>query len=260
LWQDTNNPRTTGRRYDPNALTRALVAKSKQVRLSESGTGDVDVHRHRAPLILATGGFPVRLARELGLLVRSNPWSEGDGLDAARAAGASAAGDLGEFYGRAMPAPPATITEEDFVRLAQVWRDRARVVDENGEAFLRHAPAWHESDLAQAIARRPGGKAWFVLDADAAADPRVRAAREAGATVVARDGELRLHVAVGVTHTLGGVRVDEGARVVADDGTPVTGLLAAGVDVGGVASGGYASGLAQALVLGLVAAESALAL
>jgi hypothetical protein len=28
------------------------------------------------------------------------------------------------------------------------------------------------------------------------------------------------------------------------------------VDVGGVASGGYASGLAQALVLGLAAAES----
>ena len=36
-------------------------------------------------------------------------------------------------------------------------------------------------------------------------------------------------------------------------------LYAAGVDVGGVATGGYASGLAQALVLGLVAAESAAA-
>ena len=35
----------------------------------------------------------------------------------------------------------------------------------------------------------------------------------------------------------------------------VEGIYAAGVDVGGVASGGYSSGLAQALVLGLVAAE-----
>ena len=36
----------------------------------------------------------------------------------------------------------------------------------------------------------------------------------------------------------------------------VDGLWAAGVDAGGVATGGYASGLAQALVLGLAAAES----
>jgi hypothetical protein len=39
----------------------------------------------------------------------------------------------------------------------------------------------------------------------------------------------------------------------------VDGLYAAGVDAGGFATGGYASGLAQALVLGLVAAESAAA-
>jgi hypothetical protein len=32
-------------------------------------------------------------------------------------------------------------------------------------------------------------------------------------------------------------------------------VWAAGVDAGGVATGGYASGLAQALVLGLAAAE-----
>ena len=48
-------------------------------------------------------------------------------------------------------------------------------------------------------------------------------------------------------------------RVLQQDGTPIPGLFAAGVDVGGIANGGYASGLAQALVLGLVAAESALA-
>ena len=61
---------------------------------------------------------------------------------------------------------------------------------------------------------------------------------------------------LGVTHTLGGLRVNEHARVLREDGTPIDGLFAAGVDVGGVASGGYSSGLAQALVLGLVAAES----
>jgi len=40
------------------------------------------------------------------------------------------------------------------------------------------------------------------------------------------------------------------------DGAPIEALYAAGVDAGGVATGGYASGLAQALVLGLAAAES----
>jgi hypothetical protein len=54
-----------------------------------------------------------------------------------------------------------------------------------------------------------------------------------------------------VTHTIGGLQVDTEARV-----TGVDGLWAAGVDVGAVATGGYSSGLAQALVLGLAAAES----
>jgi succinate dehydrogenase/fumarate reductase flavoprotein subunit len=36
------------------------------------------------------------------------------------------------------------------------------------------------------------------------------------------------------------------------------GLYAAGADVGGISTGGYASGLAAALVFGRIAAESAL--
>jgi hypothetical protein len=64
-------------------------------------------------LVLATGGFPVRVARERGLLVRSNRWSGGDGLDHARGLGAATSGDLDELYARAMPAPPARIRESD---------------------------------------------------------------------------------------------------------------------------------------------------
>ena len=45
-------------------------------------------------LVLATGGFPVRVARERGLLIRSNPWSTGDGIDYARTLGAATAGAL----------------------------------------------------------------------------------------------------------------------------------------------------------------------
>jgi fumarate reductase flavoprotein subunit len=247
LWDDTENPRTTGRRYDPGELTAALLREAGEVSFGEP-------FPLAEELVLATGGFPVRVARERGLLVRSNPWSEGDALDHARALGAATAGDLDELYARAMPAPPARIGESDYVRLSQLYGGRARVTNERGEEFFPQPPAWHENDLAQAIARQPGGTAWFELDD--VAHPKVQAAREAGGEVVDERGRVRVHVAAGVTHTLGGLRVDDRARVLREDGVPIDGLLAAGVDVGGIASGGYASGLAQALVLGLVAAES----
>jgi hypothetical protein len=236
VWRDTENPLTTGRRYDPRALT-ALLARD--VELTTPLPDDAE-----PPLLLATGGFPVRLARERGLLLRANRWSEGDGLDFARARGAELAGDLGEFYGRVMPAPPARIAEEDFVPLAQLYGAEARVFDDDWREITPSRVAWHENDLAQRIPAR----GWFVVPET---NGRIEAARAAGAEVVERDGGIAIRVAPAVTHTLGGLRVDESARVIGTDG-----IWAAGVDAGGIASGGYASGLAQALVLGLVAAES----
>jgi fumarate reductase flavoprotein subunit len=252
VWEETPNPRTTGNRFDPQSLTETLVRAAGDVQTGH-GLGTVPGTWPEETMVLATGGFAVRYAREHGLLVRCNPWSEGDGLDFARERGAGLAGDLDEFYGRAMPAPPARIGEEDYVRLSQLWDGEARVVNENGEEFFPGAPAWHESDLAQAIARQPGGTAWFIVPGTLRDDPRVVAAREAGGTVLERDGELRLHVAAAVTHTQGGIEIDASARVKGVDG-----LFAAGADVGGISTGGYSSGLAAALVLGRIAAESAL--
>ncbi len=69
---------------------------------------------------------------------------------------------------------------------------------------------------------------------------------------------VAVEVAPAITHTIGGLAVDRGCRVLRRaDGQPVPGLYAAGVDVGGVSVGGYTSGLAAALVFGAVAAESA---
>jgi predicted oxidoreductase len=102
----------------------------------------------------------------------------------------------------------------------------------------------------------------------------VRAAEEAGATVRRGEtlGELGLplqpseklreppfaavHVQASVTHTIGGLRIGPSARVLDEAGAAIPGLYAAGADVGGISTGGYASGLASALVLGLTAAES----
>jgi fumarate reductase flavoprotein subunit len=239
-WLDTENPLTTGRRYDPLALTELLARAAGEVHLETPLSDDAE-----APVLLATGGFGARLARDRGLLLRANPWSEGDGLDFAVARGAARTAGQDEFYGRVMPAPPARIREVDFVPLAQLYGREARVFTDDWREITPLQVAWHENDLAQLI----GPRAWYVVTGT---NERIEAARAAGGTVVQReDGTLAVHVAGAVTHTIGGLQTGTEARVTGADG-----IWAAGVDVGGVATGGYASGLAQALVLGLVAAEA----
>jgi succinate dehydrogenase/fumarate reductase flavoprotein subunit len=239
VWRGTENPLTTGRRYDPRALTQVLLDAAGEVEHETPLPDDAE-----APLLLATGGFPARLARQRGLLLRANPWSEGDGLDFAVERGGATTPGMEEFYGRVMPAPPARIREEDFVRLAQLYGRDARVFTEDWIEITPPRVAWHENDLAQLI----GPRAWYVV---VETNHRIEAARTAGATVVGRDEGVAVHVAAAVTHTIGGLQVDTQARVIGVDG-----VWAAGVDAGAVATGGYASGLAQALVLGLAAAES----
>jgi len=239
VWPDTENTLTTGRRYDPTALTRLLVDAAGDIELETSLP-----ENEEPPLILATGGFPGRLARERGLLLRANSWSEGDGLDHGVARGGATTAGMDEFYGRAMPAPPARIREQDFVPLAQLYGREARIFTDDWSEITPLEVAWHENDLVRLIGRR----AWYCV---AESNDRIEAARAAGGTVIDQEHGLAVHVAGAVTHTIGGLQVDTEARVIGADG-----LWAAGVDVGGVATGGYSSGLAQALVLGLVAAES----
>jgi fumarate reductase flavoprotein subunit len=265
--RETSNPRTTGRRFEPRRLTDALGRRAGDVRLS------TPVRAEDGPLVLATGGFAARLARDRGLPLRANPWSEGDGIALARAKGAALSAGQDEFYGRAMP--DASFGERDFVRLSQLYGRVALVVNERGEQVVARPVSWSENDLVQAIAGQPGGAAWYVLD-DAALRERtpygtvaeaVEAARDAGGTVVSagelpfavpRTARVAVRVRAAVTHTIGGLRVDTNARVLDGAGRPVPGLYAAGVDAGGWSTGGYASGLAAALVLGLAAAESLL--
>jgi hypothetical protein len=239
VWQDTENPVTTGRRYEPRALTRLLTGAAGEIELETPLPEDAE-----PPLLLATGGFGGRLAAERDLLLRANPWSEGDGLDFALARGARTTKGMHEFYGRAMPAPPARIREEDFVPLAQLYGREARIFTDDWSEITPRKVAWHENDLAQMIGRR----AWYCVTET---NDRIEAARAAGGTVIDQEFGLAVHVAGSVTHTIGGLQVDTEARIAGADG-----LWAAGVDAGGVATGGYASGLAQALVLGLAAAES----
>jgi fumarate reductase flavoprotein subunit len=261
--QETGNTRTIGRRFDPRGLTDALVRTVVGVQAGHALGTELETSPGE-PLLLATGGFPVRLARERGLAVRSNPWSEGDGLDFAVSGGAATTAGMDEFYGRAMPAPPARWGDRELVDHAQLYGRFATVLDEQGGRIPHHPDDWSENGLVQDVARR-GGRAWYIVDRNdlgretpygtvAEAIERVRAI---GGTVEDRDEKLAVHVIAAVTHTIGGLAIDERARVVDRDGTPIPGLYAAGVDAGGWSTGGYASGLAAALVLGLVAAEAA---
>jgi succinate dehydrogenase/fumarate reductase flavoprotein subunit len=259
---ETGNSRTVGRRFDPRGLTEALVRAAGDVRTGRALGSDPET-RPEGPLVLATGGFPVRLARELGVPIRSNMWSEGDGLAFGLTRGAHTTAGMDEFYGRAMPAPPARWGEQEFVDHAQLYGRFARVFDESGEEIAVEADDWSENGLVQEIARR-GGRAWYVIDPDGLQRETpygtvaevIDRARAVGGTVEERDhGNLAVHVVATVTHTIGGLATDDRARVLGQARTPIGGLYAAGVDAGGWSTGGYASGLAAALVFGLAAAE-----
>jgi FAD binding domain-containing protein len=260
---ETGNPRTVGKRFDSDGLTDTLVrAAGGDIRLGET-SDDVTV--------LATGGFQgdtglvtehVRPAAPLRL--RANPWSAGDGLRLGLARGAELSVGMDEFYGRNMA--DVDYAEEGFVPLAQLYGRFARVYNEHGEEFFGGEVSWSENDLVQATAREPGARAWYVLN-DSALGQRVRDRKVADMVALAPTrvdpvelpfptppgSRVAVRVAPGITHTIGGLRIDECARVVGADG-----LHAAGADAGGISSGGYASGLAAALVFGRIAANTAL--
>jgi fumarate reductase flavoprotein subunit len=275
VWEETGNPRTVGVRFEPRSLTDALVRAAGEVRVGTTAPEDAE------QLLLATGGFQgdrdlVRehIAPAGELLVRANRWSTGDGLRLALDRDAALSSGMDEFYGRAMPAPPAAVPEERFVDLAQLYGRHALVLDDAGHEFAPEPISWSETDLVQAIARRPNASAWYLVDEDALeVEMRGRSVREMVEAARAAGGEVLLpnelgvelpgayayavHVIAGITHTIGGLRIDPQARVLRADGTPIDGLYAAGVDAGCLSTGGYASGLASALVFGRIAAETA---
>jgi succinate dehydrogenase/fumarate reductase flavoprotein subunit len=68
-----------------------------------------------------------------------------------------------------------------------------------------------------------------------------------------------IEVIPAITFPFSGLTIDDQARVLDVDGTPIAGLLAAGADAGGVFHRAYAGGLCTALVFGLQAATTAVA-
>jgi succinate dehydrogenase/fumarate reductase flavoprotein subunit len=273
VWRETGNPRTVGLRFDPRGLADALARRVGKIELERGVLGD-------EPLVLCTGGFAASselVARYVGpaasLRLRASPWSAGDGLRHALSRGAALSPGLDEFYGRNMP--DAAWDETQLVGLSQLYGRFARIFDAAGVEFFGAGDvSWSETNVVQATARRPGARAYYLLTSGAL-EQRVRD-RTVAEMVESAPAEARVsledlpfappegtvaavRVVASITHTIGGLVVDDRARVLRADGSPIDGLWSAGVDAGGVATGGYASGLAQALVLGLAAAADAAA-
>ena len=345
LARETGNPLTTGARLDPKrsvaAIAECITASGGRVLLGASLVGlvqdsggriagmRIDSGGERSTekadaVILASGGFagnPELVGRYItrgeGMMrLRAHPWSTGECFLAALEARALASAGLNEFYGRNLPAPPASFSPEEFVEVSQLYGRYAVAINRNGERYADEAADWSETALTRATACQPGLRAWYLLDAaglrervrERTVEEMVETARRVGGIVlraesleelaerlsergvprasvlrtlstfnaaVAGGGELSpprsepatpvqappfvaVEVAPTITHTIGGLAVDEGCRVLRrTDGRPLPGLYASGVEVGGVSVGGYTSGLAAALVFGHVAAASA---
>jgi fumarate reductase flavoprotein subunit len=190
------------------------------------------------------------------VLIRAAPGSTGDGLRLGMEAGAATSG-LSEVYARAMPAPPARVEPADFVGLSQLYARYAEVTNERREPH--ETSTWSEVDTAAWMARQPRARAWFRVPQAALAErvrersvgEMVEAAAAAGAPVRREHEHVTVETVAGVTTTLGGLAIDAHARAAGD-------VFACGADAGGMATGGYASGLAAALVFGRIAARAAL--
>ena len=259
--RSTGNPRTTGIRFETRSLTDTLAGYGGELRLGDP----LRELPAGVPVILATGGFAANrdLVRESitpeadALFLRATPWSTGDGLALGRAAGAVSTDGMAEFYGRNMPAPRARIDEAQFVSLEQLYASHAEVESATGERY--RAQTWSEIDVVQWTARQPGARATYRVPESRLGEKvrartigeMVTAAERAGAPVRRINRHVEVEVVAGITTTLGGLGVDAAARA-------APGVYAAGCDVGGISTGGYSSGLAAALVLGRIAAESAL--
>jgi fumarate reductase flavoprotein subunit len=267
----TGNPLTRGTRFDPVRMTATLMGAAGGLVNGVPAAGGVVLEDPLGdapgslPLILATGGFAA--SRDLlrahvspqaaHAFLRAAPGSTGDGLRIGLEAGGRTSDGMDQVYARAMPAPPARIGEDDLVRLSQLYAKHATVTNARGERY--ETRTWSEIDVAQWQARQPRARAWFTVRRDKL-DERVRdrtvaemidAAEGAGAPVRRGDDDVTVETVAGVTTTLGGLAIDENARV-ADN------VYACGADAGGIATGGYASGLAAALVFGRIAARAAL--
>jgi len=188
------NEAQVGRELDPEALTEGLstavaaaggriVAESAVDELRRDAHGAIrgavtrsaDGHRRTVrarAVILATGGFQGNhelLARFVGrfadrLLIRSNPYSVGDGLLAALTAGAGTSPNMSTFYGHTMPAVPADPPPAAWTSVTQYATGDAIIINERGERFFDESRSLADELASSEIIQQPNGRAFLLVD------------------------------------------------------------------------------------------------
>ncbi|WP_224401881.1 FAD-dependent oxidoreductase [Pseudonocardia sp. ICBG1034] len=134
--------------------------------------------------LLATGGFPADpdLRAELvhprarDIAARSTPWSTGDGLRLATAAGARVTGSGGGFYGHLVPAG-VHLTPELYVEAALYYSEHALLFNLAGDRFVDESLGDHLTTIA--LVDQPECRGLLVTDARGHRE-RVRAPYVAG--------------------------------------------------------------------------------
>ena len=121
-------------------------------------------------VLLASGGF--QGDRELvktflgwdadRALVRSNPWSVGDGFRMARAAGAAASSGLGAFYGHTVASPLSSFEPDSYLPLAQYHSKWCILVNRLGRRY--HDEALGDEVANQLTLRQPGARGVLLCD------------------------------------------------------------------------------------------------
>jgi hypothetical protein len=194
-------------------------------------------------VVLATGGFqgdPDLLATFVGssadsMLVRSNPWSVGDGFRLGRAVGAAPAAAWAASTVTWCRAPSPAGAKTSSGRTPRPRRHTGRAARRGGR--LGRGPAGPQGDAGVLGNRsaQPGCPSPATPGAPARA-------------AVLRAGSAADH----------NVPVNADGRVLDRDGETVPGLFAVGADAGGLQDGRYAGGPSLGAVFGPRAADAAL--
>ena len=152
------------------SVTRsASQSGTRRFRLSmDSADGLREIHTDA--IVLATGGFQASTAQRAfhmravgaGILLRSNPGSEGDGLDLALSLGAALAGDLGTFYGHLVPHPVADFTPDRFMLYSQYYSNHGILVAADGRRISDESRG--DEILNQDLAEVDGMRAFLIFD------------------------------------------------------------------------------------------------
>ncbi|MCW2960861.1 MAG: fumarate reductase/succinate dehydrogenase flavoprotein-like protein [Thermoleophilia bacterium] len=237
---------------------------------------------HVDAIVFAGGGYAgdlARVARDADVteevharwLLRTDAGGDGTSIDAVAALGAAIVPHAGECFCRVIA--PGTEHDEALVRgVGELLVPEAVLRTSTGEVVPRESFDWSGSHAVWQLATM-SGDGWLELPRSAlrtklpagTVEDVLRRAGAGGALVEGDRSIIRLAIAAGITHTIPGIRVDAAGAVLAPTAArrfrertaPIPGLHAAGCDAFGTGAGGYASGLAQALVLGRAAGTSA---